>query len=208
MKQVLPLLLFLWSIALQAQDSQPRFRGGIMAGVNLSQIDGDRAAGYNKLDPLAGLTTRIRLKDKSSLELGILYQGRGSRNRVNVDQTTIPFKYKLQYIAVPLTFQYHDWLDESGSYYKVGVELGAQYGYLLGADIEDEAVGTGLDKEVDQFNKSNADLVAGLMFYPNRKSVIGFRFFQEFVQLLPLGVIPGKQYRQKSISFSYRFYFN
>lgn len=208
MKQVLPFLLLLLALNLYAQDSQPRFRGGLMVGFNLSQIDGDRSAGYNKLDPLAGLSTRIRLKDKSSLELGILYQGRGARNRVNIDQTAIPFKYKLQYISVPLTFQYHDWLDESGSYYKVGVELGAQYGYLLGADVEDEAAGSGLDKEISQFNKSNADLVAGLLFYPNRKSVIGFRFFQEFVQLLPLGVIQGKQYRQKSISFSYRFYFN
>jgi hypothetical protein len=52
--------------------------GGVIAGVNFAQIDGDGAAGYNKFGWNLGLTGMVPIHEKMSINTEICYNQRGT----------------------------------------------------------------------------------------------------------------------------------
>ena len=65
---LIPFLLF-FALSVNAQ----RFKGGILIGMNASQIEGDGWAGFYKGGLLAGAFVNTDLKDKFGAQLEIKY---------------------------------------------------------------------------------------------------------------------------------------
>lgn len=166
-----------------------RFNAGVVVGVNASQIDGDRAAGYNKLGLSAGLRATAWLTDKSDLSIDILYSNRGSQSEFNLGSTSVPFKIKLDYIEVPILITYKDWLvgEDDDEYYKVSVSGGLAYSRLFQTTIEDDDPSSPLVQLQDSFRKNDIAIVLGANFNLNQHIGFGFRWTRSFTALYKSG---------------------
>lgn len=116
------------------------FKGGLMAGLTASQVDGDNMSGYNKFgfqggvfvkthfNPgnasaltfqytgKAGDTTDVVLKPRWALQLGLKYAAKGAANRFDPDNPAIRQNI-LHYVEFPvlMNYYYHDkWFFEGG----------------------------------------------------------------------------------------------
>lgn len=107
------------------------FQGGLLAGINTSQITGDDLAGYNKLSLTFGAFVKTKLSEKAFLQMEIAYLGKGSHKNLN-PKDSIPTLYllRLRYIEVPLVFQYN--LTS-----KLTLETGPSLGVFFGSREED-----------------------------------------------------------------------
>ncbi|WP_276134925.1 porin family protein [Polluticoccus soli] len=109
--------LMAFSTATRAQsyyEEVPRtFYGGLLAGTNFTQVDGDNYAGYHKVGLNVGGIVYTRFADKFAGSLEILFSQRGSRahqeQRSN-HRLFIIQKYNidLNYAEVPIMFNYFD----------------------------------------------------------------------------------------------------
>jgi hypothetical protein len=108
------------------------FYGGIVAGVNYTQVDGDNFAGYRKVGLNTGLYVAAKLGEHIHSSLELLYSQRGARAGGNQlpklanDQSTVLTGYRiwLDYIEIPIIFNYSD-----AKFNQFG--LGASYGQLF-----------------------------------------------------------------------------
>lgn len=123
MKKAIILILFIVPVTLYAQ----RFKGGILLGMNVSQIDGDHWAGYNKAGIVGGAFVYTDFTDRWTANMEIRYAEKGSSTSKD---DPIQSKYRLQYVEIPLTVKYT-------MYKKLRVEAGVSFGYLFTAAEKD-----------------------------------------------------------------------
>ncbi len=148
-----------------------RFKGGIVGGFNLSQIEGDEAAGYNKIGLQGGVRVAIILKEKMDLGVELLFSQRGSAAR-NVNQGTFPFKLTLNYIEVPVLFNYMDWQVENEDYYRLHFHTGLSYGRLISSSSDvNQFIQLG-----DFFRDNDVSWVAGATYYVNKNIGVTVRY--------------------------------
>lgn len=103
MKYILLLLFF--PCVLHAQ----LFRGGFVAGLNLTQIDGDLLAGYDKYGMNIGVMADIYLTESFSMSIEILYAQKGAGTGLfHNNNLFLPEKWKWDYIELPLVVHYND----------------------------------------------------------------------------------------------------
>lgn len=135
---ILTLLLLAFSLqfTLQAQrnNAKNRFGAGIIAGINTSQINGDRLTGYHKFGVFAGIRAMARLTNTSELAIEMQYIRKGSRdpNQFVPGQTRSRF-ISLDYVEVPILF--HKIIQSKTARY--GLEGGLAYARLLGFKINE-----------------------------------------------------------------------
>ncbi len=94
---------------LQELNAQQRFKGGIVAGVNLSQIDGDDLAGYNQPGINAGGMVAAILSDKVQLTMELLFSQKGSHRSKHDSQSAALDNMRLNYVEAPFLISYFDW---------------------------------------------------------------------------------------------------
>ena len=158
------IILLLGALSSQAQG---RFRAGIVAGLNASQINGDDSAGYNKLGFRAGLRAVTILGDRSEINFDILFSQRGSSNELNPNGTSIRFVINTNYVEVPVVFVYKDW--EEADYYRIHVSGGLSYARLIGSRVEEFPP---IFDEQDNFNLNNLGVKLGASYFASRN--LGF----------------------------------
>ncbi len=159
------------------------FGASIDAGLVASQIDGDQSAGYNKPGPFIGINGIARLKEKLDLHIGISYVFRGSQSELFPDNSYPQLKINLQYIDVPLTIHYKDWIEPEEGYYHMDFYAGAYFGRLLSATAEY----SGYDDVVDSFNKNEIGMVIGGGYNFSRHSGIGIKWCRALNRLFENG---------------------
>lgn len=94
MQRILTGLLFLLPLMSFAQ----KFNGGILAGGNVSQVDGDTYAGYHKAGYQAGAFVYLRVTPHSSFQMEMEYFQKGSREGDTL--------LRIHYLEIPLLYQY------------------------------------------------------------------------------------------------------
>ena len=157
----------------QAQEAIPqRFKAGILVGFNTAQIDGDLSAGFNKFGLIGGLRGVTILSEKMELSLELLYSQRGSKS--DPDEFGIPFKISLNYVEVPVVFNYLDWQEADGEYYKLHFHAGLSYGRLLGFEIDGGT--SGLLELANNFRDNDLSFLVGATFYANKHFGITARY--------------------------------
>jgi len=85
-----------------------RIKGGLIAGFNLTQVDGDQLYGFHKIGLNVGATAIVPVGKKFSATLETIYTQKGSFQSKNDTLTSPPYKLVLNYVEVPVLFSYTD----------------------------------------------------------------------------------------------------
>ncbi|MEI8005013.1 MAG: porin family protein [Bacteroidota bacterium] len=85
-----------------------RFNGGILAGGNVSQVDGDDLEGYHKVGFQAGAFVNLRVSKHSSFQMEMEYFQKGSRKASNPDSGSgdPSYLFRYHYLEIPVLYQY------------------------------------------------------------------------------------------------------
>lgn len=95
------------------EDLPRTFYGGVVAGANFSQVDGDRFAGYHKVGMNLGGIVYTQFAPNLAVSMEILYSQKGSRGHKAQLSTSQAYlvqnhKIRLDYAEVPLMLCYFD----------------------------------------------------------------------------------------------------
>lgn len=116
---------------LYAQDTGPerRFEAGLVAGFNLSQVNGDLLYGFNKIGLNLGGRVDAVLTERWRLSLEMLYTQQGA-SRSKTDNPASAFdKIRLNFVEAPVMLHFQDW--------KIQASAGVSYGRLINYEIID-----------------------------------------------------------------------
>ncbi len=83
------------------------FEGGISAGFNFSQVDGDNYAGFNKIGINAGPIVHVNFTPNWNLSLEVLYSQKGSRTKPDPNNFNT-YNLSMDYIEIPVLANYND----------------------------------------------------------------------------------------------------
>jgi hypothetical protein len=207
------LSLFFSMVLTQAQV----FKGEIIGGINLTQVDGDQQVGYRKVGAHAGIGVMFPFSFKKNQEnkpwavsMEILYNQRGARARnLNYNpQDTISgyaqgkFKYllRLNYISLPLMLHFTD----SGKW-TVGV------GFAYNRMFSSKEWEYGLLQTYDSVKRLNANdftVLADVRFRIWQQLKFGFRFEYSIASLRTRHFqTPGREETRKQYNNNLTFYF-
>lgn len=190
------LIALLFSLAAGASNlfAQNRFGAGLTLGLNASQIDGDERLGYHKPGLNAGVRGVVRINEKIDMSTEIAYSQRGSQSRLIVDENAPYFKIKLNYLEVPVLFNYKDWkttgvgevVEGDGeevieeAYYRVHFHVGGSFSRLINANVESIAASNVAQyaSNIDRFEANNYNWIVGASFFLKKKLAMTVRFNQ------------------------------
>lgn len=122
-KYLLSILLLIIAVTGSAQ----RFKGGVITGLNASQIDGDNWGGYYKTGLVIGAFVNTDFDDKFGGQLEIKYSGKGSSTSY---ESPIIEKIKLNYVDIPVLVTYK-------AVKNLKIEAGISINYLFKAQYYD-----------------------------------------------------------------------
>ncbi|MBN1951108.1 MAG: PorT family protein [Bacteroidales bacterium] len=133
MKKILIVFLLTSASVVHGQ----RFTGGLLAGLNVSQIHGDTQGGYHKAGAAGGVFVKTDFRENWGGMLELRYNEKGSGLLMD-DGTLI---LRLQYIEVPVMVTYD-------IFEKVQPQAGVSIGYLF-RQVQREG---GIVDPIDDFN--------------------------------------------------------
>lgn len=132
-KLILSIIFFIVSFVVF---SQIKFKGGLTAGINASQIEGDGYRGFDKVGLIGGFVLRSNLNEKWYLQSEIIYIQKGSRDPVNFEIGKYnSAKIALDYVEVPFLIGYK--LKDD-----IPVDIGLSYANLVKVYTEVNGVAT------------------------------------------------------------------
>ena len=89
------ILLFLVFQACKNISTAQPFFGGVSAGLNVSQVDGDGFSGYNKAGLYAGFFVNTMIREKMGAQFEIRYSEKGSSKKSSAENPEI-YRIELQ----------------------------------------------------------------------------------------------------------------
>lgn len=166
--------------------AQQRFKAGLIAGFNAAQIDGDYSAGFNKIGLVAGIRGVTVFSPHIELSTEILYSQRGSRSKTSETDYIFgePMKIQLNYVEVPVIFNYLDWKSSKGDdeFYRTHFYFGLSYGRLISGSVNDIAKSFIL-RDFDSLSKNDLSLIAGVSFYFTKHLGLSLRYTRSLVSI-------------------------
>ncbi len=154
------------------------FRGGIIGGLNFSQIDGDGLYGYDKIGVMAGVHLRAKYRKKVDLCLDMLYDQQGSSPTAEFTNYTSPYQIILDYISFPVYVKFKDWLVEYQKsiydFYRLEFDLGLAYSRAFRIE------GPGIKP---LYSKNNFSFLLGGHYKWNTNLGLGFRYQRAFLPI-------------------------
>lgn len=156
----------LFSPSLHAQNPNsyyeevPRtFYGGLIFGMNATQVDGDNYAGYKKLGINAGGIMYIRMAEHLAASVELLYSQKGARSdgeRKSGAAILQKYKVTLNYAEIPIQINY---FDKRRSHFGAGFSIAR----FINASESGEALflPTPVDFEKYPFNKMDYNFIIG-----------------------------------------------
>ena len=121
------IIIFFFFGFLALNNQAQNFGGGIILGINTSQVGGDDLGGFNKAGLLIGIFANNNISEYLSFKMEMTYTQKGSNNpKMNDDShpNYLRQDISLSYVEIPLVLQYH----QSN---KLNIETGILSGYLI-----------------------------------------------------------------------------
>jgi hypothetical protein len=165
-------ILFLFFITLSLNCFGQRFNGGVVLGMNVSQIDGDTWGGYNKAGLVGGAYVFTKFQNNWGAQMEIRYAAKGSAPSIN---NPLHLKIRLQYVELPLIATYD--LTK-----KFEVHAGGSFGYLFSA-AQNEGYGY---QEFRQFDKYGVEACVGMRYNLLDNLSVGARFAYSVIPIYAL----------------------
>lgn len=174
-------ILILFSLLITGAYAQ-RFEGGLLAGYNASQVDGDIYRGYNKPGVVVGAFVQTDVAPAIFLGMEIKYAQKGSRNKID-PKNPIPEKYimRLGYAEVPVFIGFR--ANDRGS-----IVGGISAGYLIHAKEYNEN-GPFVEQDQHRFNNFDLEPFLGFQFDALDNLKLDLRFAYS---VLPIRGQPGE----------------
>lgn len=166
-------LVFIFS---KKETQAQTFQAGIIAGVNLSQLNGDDLIGFNQIGLNVGGRVVVDFGEKWRWNLDILFSQKGSNKGKDDPSSAAIDLYRLNYAEVPIMISYKDWLDDSGDteFYKLHFTTGFSVGRLVDFKVVD-FVGQDIS-DLQDFKKTAIDLIVGATYYINEHIGINVQY--------------------------------
>ncbi len=147
--------LFIILLAAVSLVKAQRFSGGVLAGFNGTQVEGDNYKGYNKPGAVAGFYVETDIAPAVFVGMEIKFNQKGARKKIT---TKDPEKYimRLNYIDLPVYagFRTGEW---------GAVLAGIQPGYLLSGK-EFDVYGEFPSEDKAEFNNLDLQALVGFQF--------------------------------------------
>jgi hypothetical protein len=103
--------VFLFCVKSEAQ----QFKGSIVSGLTLAQIDGDLLSGFNQPGLRGGLHLDSRINDRWSIAMEMAFSQSGSRRQLTDSPGAVIHKIRLNQVEVPVLVQFTEWKFKVGS---------------------------------------------------------------------------------------------
>lgn len=160
-------LIYFSNSTFAQKERQRRFSASIVAGTNISQIDGDGEAGFNQLGLNVGGRANIYIAKRWDISTEILFSQKGSQSAFVRGQPR-NMQCRLNYVEVPVQINFKDWeisdIDNGSSYMRMVFGAGMTYGRLLGGSY---VVG-GAEQDIAQFKNTDISILFSGTAYINR----------------------------------------
>ena len=147
--------------------------GGLVFGVNGSQVAGDVASGYDKAGIHAGLFAYTYLSEKSVFQMELVYSQKGARKNPTEKNGYQQYLLRLNYVDLPFIYKYI--YNEQLSF-----EGGLSYGYLL---YHYEEANFSLDVGDAGFHRHALNVLIGLNYRFAERWAAGFRSTNSLYQV-------------------------
>lgn len=194
-------ILFFILIIIPITKSQNRFKVGLKAGLSTTQVEGDTYAGFNKAGFDGGLFVNGKINDKWSAQFEMLFVQKGSKHNSNPEKGDFTFYLmQLNYIEVPVLFQYHQ--------KKFTFELGPGFGYLVSNKEFDFYGG---DPYSTPFQTTEISASIGISYLLNKRLGINWRYtnsllpIRKFSSVATYGYNPGQRNNVLAFTLTYQF---
>lgn len=109
---------------------QKKFNLVLVAGINASQVNGDKLAGFDKIGILAGAGINRQVNKKAGWQFEILYSEKGSKDVAGPNNLQIDTIFRFNYIDIPIMFNYN-------LYEKLMIQAGVYNGVRIKAVYDD-----------------------------------------------------------------------
>ena len=170
--------IFLFSLcSLSTVEGQRGFKGSILAGLNLSQIDGDELVGYRQAGLTSGLKVSFQLKNRLYGNLELLYSQRGSSAKLFSNNGSVT---RINYLELPLYVSFKDWYIENENYYKLSGEVGLSLGNIISASVSEEVT----DYNPDWFETKDIGWMLGANYAFTKHLSVTVRYTRSINKLL------------------------
>lgn len=165
-----------------------RFTGGVVAGLNLAQVDGDMYFGYTKAGFTGGAFVHLGLAPKFSIATELLFSQKGSKGNALLGSpltgtySAICF-IGLSYVETPVTLQYKLPL--------FTVEAGASWSRLVRSKewIEVQP-SVPINEDANRFEASGLDYVFGASRKLSKHVVASVRYQYSIIPIRPVDRVP------------------
>lgn len=171
----------------QGSKDEGRFTAAIVAGISLSQIDGDNDASYSKVGFNGGARGGVRFGDKMELCTEILFSQKGSAI------STTGEVFHLDYIEVPVLFYYKDWAamtPKNRKYMRVMIGAGLSYSRLVNSGVFRNNVWVDPSNTpgwVDPFAKNDLMFMFDANFFFTRNWGLNIRWSRSILNIIGEG---------------------
>jgi hypothetical protein len=173
MRILLKMMVLSCLLGVTVTSQAQRFEAGLVAGINLSQIDGDRLAGFNKPGFNAGAKVATILSDRWQLSLEFLFSQQGASRSKYDDPSSAYDKIRLNFVEVPVMINFKEW--------KFHLSGGVSYARLIDYQVIDALGGDATDSQ--EFNESMFSLVFGGTYYFRENMGFEVRWFRALQDL-------------------------
>ena len=161
------LIIFLLGITSMFSYSQ-RFEGGVLGGLNASQVDGDTYSGYNKPGIVAGGYVQTNLSRTVFVSMELKFAQKGSRH---VDSLAVDGQRKyimrLNYAEMPIYLGIR-------TSEKVSLLAGLSTGYLI-SGTEYDIYGKFVQADQHPFNAIDVEAMLGFRFQMTKRLFVDIR---------------------------------
>jgi hypothetical protein len=175
MKKGLYSIVILVLVLISESGFGQRIRGALIAGMNLSQVDGDYAYGFNKVGWNTGAAAIVPFGKNFSFTLETLFSQKGSFQSKQYEQAitdslgnvtatlTGQYKLKLDYVEVPFLIHYTD-----KDIISAGV--GFSYGRLVNVkEYEHDTLNTSTTLNTGPYDRNDYSVLVDLKFRIHKK---------------------------------------
>jgi len=169
------------------EETSKVFSGGLIAGANFTQVDGDNFYGYHKVGLTAGGVVYIRFNENFGASMELYYSQKGSRGEVVTNSQSLGIyvqKYfmNLNYVEVPITIHVKSYFKSHLIYF----EGGLSYAYLIKSSEYIQAdQPVVIDPVLNRFNNTDFNYILGLCVNLYKKWYADARFQYSIFEIRP-----------------------
>lgn len=152
----------------------------VIFGFNFSQLSGDNLSGYRHMGLRAGTQVSMHWGSKLGLNIGMLYDEKGSSETFSLAPAKDDMTTKLRYLSVPVDLIWLTSYRKEINRYRLRYNIGIVGGRLFGATVANEVIA----RPLDQYNKYDIAANLGVTYHLSSVSGLHLRIEHSLTDLL------------------------